>query len=392
MLTFTFTFTHTHSHHGGTALSAEPAKVMAQPCFQLPQLPLGAAPTSCTATTFACSHCQRTCGFCVAVNGSSCEDRLPATECERVLTNHPANRVVRRVNSSVAHGYCNAVIAPSSPLHWSLSDGRLTFSEENLAHEELGRHVPGWPPRSLAGRTTYFMGDSNTRYQYLSLAMMLSSGSYPRSPRDAAFSICSESSTNVSVPLSKTTVPWRSNDLNASHAKWLARRGVHSTWLALKWAAFHNQSTTLLEGHEVCECNQERGMENRWFELGSARLAFLKLSGPSLLSLVREEDTTWSRGFSAVRRAAGDACAKSLLSPQCKATPQGFNGWTNVTGRMRHLLREGDALVLGMGPWYTPADKDLDELRRFMHAVKQLVGASGHAIFKSCPRGAVSAC
>ena len=58
----------------------------------------------------------------------------------------------------------------------------------------------------------------------------------------------------------------------------------------------------------------------------------------------------------------------------------------------RHLLREGDALVLGMGPWYTPADKDLDELRRFMHAVKQLVGASGHAIFKSCPRGAVSAC
>jgi hypothetical protein len=53
------------------------------------------------------------------------------------------------------------------------------------------------------------------------------------------------------VPLSKTTVPWRSNDLNASHAKWLARRGVHSTWLALKWAAFHNQSTTLLEGHEV---------------------------------------------------------------------------------------------------------------------------------------------
>ena len=283
------------------------------------------------------------------------------------MTNHPANRAGRRVNSSVAHGYCNAVIAPSSPLHWSLSDGRLTFSAENLAHEELGRKVPVWPPRSLAGRTTYFMGDSNTRYQYLSLAMMLSSGSYPRSPRDKAFSICSEASTNV------------------------AQRGVYPTWLALKWAAFHNQSTSLLEGHEVCECNQERGLENRWFAQGSAQLAYLKFSSPSLLSLVRQ-DKTWSRGFSAVRRAAGDACAKSLLSPQCKATPHVFNGWTNVTGQLRHLLREGDALVLGMGPWYTPAEKDLDELRRFMHAVKQLVGASGHAIFKSCPRGAVSAC
>ena len=312
------------------------------------------------------------------------------------MTNHPANRAGRRVNSSVAHGYCNAVIAPSSPLHWSLSDGRLTFSEENLAHEELGRHVPGWPPRRLAGRTTYFMGDSNTRYQYLSLAMMLSSGSYPKSPRDTAFSICSEASTNVSVSLStlSTTTasrsPWRSDDLSASDAKRLALRGVHPTWLALKWAAFFNQSTTLLEGHEVCECNRERGLENRWFEQGGARLAYLKVSSPSLLSLVRQ-DKTWSRGFSAVRRAAGDACAKSLLSPQCKATPQVFNGWTNVTGQLRHLLREGDALVLGMGPWYTPADEDLDELRRFMHAVKQLVGASGHAIFKSCPRGAVSA-
>ena len=195
------------------------------------------------------------------------------------MTNHPANRAGRRVNSSVAHGYCNAVIAPSSPLHWSLSDGRLTFSAENLAHEELGRKVPVWPPRSLAGRTTYFMGDSNTRYQYLSLAMMLSSGSYPRSPRDTAFSICSEASTNVSVSLStlSTTTasrsPWRSDDLSASDAKRLALRGVHPTWLALKWAAFFNQSTTLLEGHEVCECNRERGLENRWFEQGSARLA-----------------------------------------------------------------------------------------------------------------------
>ena len=218
------------------------------------------------------------------------------------------------------------------------------------------------------------MGDSNTRYQYLSLAMLLSSGAYPREPehyRVAAsfgFNVCNEAT--VRMPNGGT--------LNAN------RRGdAGKKDFDLKWKLFYNQSNALLHGHEACECDRHHNMENRWFERGGTRLAYLAYNnGPHIKSTVSPQ--AWAGGFSDVRRMAAEQC--SDLANGCGAAKANVvaSTWDGVVARLQQLLKAGDTLVLGMGPWFIPQAKHVDTLREFMHKVKNIVGPSGHAIFKSC--------
>ena len=102
---------------------------------------------------------------------------------------------MERPNASTAHGFCDVLLSPSSrPVRWVVRDGVILNAER--PEPDFSTDLSS-ARRRLSGRTVFFIGDSNTRYQYLSLAFLLSTGAYPCEPqgnetKDAAFNICGE--------------------------------------------------------------------------------------------------------------------------------------------------------------------------------------------------------
>ena len=235
----------------------------------------------------------------------------------------------------------------------------------------------------LARRTIVFVGDSNTRYQYLSFITLLRTGAFPVEPSEPTFSVCNEGSAFVPA--------WKRYP-----------RVSRSVEDAFKWKHFFQHSREAAGGdNEVCECDRAKRVENRWFVRGDTRVIYLQLRGPAHASLL--PTGVWPGGFDSIRDLARDAC-RDLVSG-CNVTSDtlpasyakrnwrddtvvgGFDAFLHL--RLRPLLRRGDALVLGIGPWWTPRPAQTDELRTFMRGVRRLIGPEGHAVFKSCPRGSV---
>ena len=348
-------------------------------------------PPSCHATTFLCARCRKTCGFCDS-NSALCTDELPTADCLSYSAREDSLKLTSFVslNSTLERsviGHCDAEIPHSTAVSrggWSFANGEFVHSKRRPSVEGDVREGQ----RCFAGRTTVFMGDSNARYQYLSLATLLSTGAYPKhtQPGKGAFSVCSE--------LSVVFPP---------HSQWRPKRGAslaeqHNSTKHnqdLKWKLFFNQSSHALRGHEVCECDRSArsggylGIENRWFEHQGVRLAFLRFDSPRWESTVPE--SAWLGGFDAVRQAASVTCKDS----GCSATPEQLKmgvavGWLELyERRLARILNKGDVFVMGPGPWYKPAAHVNGTLRHFMLKVKGLVGRSGHALFKTCPRGAL---
>ena len=217
-----------------------------------------------------------------------------------------------------------------------------------------------------------FIGDSNTRYQYLSLAMALSTGAYPVQPSGHGFNICHENS--------------------AANKQQGRRRLNHSEAFNQKWVTFWNESSRVLRGAEVCECTNRGSSlhENRWYDDGATQLAYFKEGTPRIHSLpnVAAQWSDTESTFGSVRAAAATAC----LPPSSCAGEKSVVATSSFAGLAEHLariLRPGDVLVLGPGPWFSPDPKLADELRAFMRSIAAHLGPTGKAIFKTCPRGSV---
>ena len=333
---------------------------MLNPCFGLEPLPAGTPSPSCGATGFLCSHCRRTCGFCSVASVGSCIDKLPPVECAAHRSIAVDKR--RRGNTSLGHGYCGVLPSEPAPPRWAVDPFTLDFVNRARRPRRVRAR------RCLAGRRVVFIGDSNTRYQYLSLAMALSSGAYPVQPRGRGFNICHEDSAK-------------------GH-----RRLNQSDALKDKWMGFWNQSSALLGGAEVCECTIRRTAihENRWYDDGAAQLAYFKEGTPKIHSLpnvvAQWKDETG--GFDAVRAAAATAC----LPPSSCAGNKSVvvtSSFAELAEHLARILRPGDVLVFSPGPWFSPDPKLADELRAFMRSIAAHLGPTGKAIFKTCARGSV---
>ena len=134
---------------------------------------------------------------------------------------------------------------------------------------------------ALRGRSIIFLGDSNTRYQYLTLAAFLLTGSWPQRPLPGEFSVCHEDSV-WSVPALRAPGGQAINAAFASNLSSLRLflgggegEGVPNRLVAFerganawKWRTFFNQSGRALRGREVCECDRSLGMENRFVRIG----------------------------------------------------------------------------------------------------------------------------
>ena len=136
---------------------------------------------------------------------------------------------------------------------------------------------------ALRGRSIVFIGDSNTRYQYLSLASFLLTGAWPERPLPGQFSVCHEDSV-WSVPSLRQPMGQAMNAKLTSANNLSSLRlflgggegeGVPSRFVAFerwanawKWRTFHNQSGRALQGRELCECDRSTEMENRFISIG----------------------------------------------------------------------------------------------------------------------------
>ena len=349
---------------------------MAATCFNLSPLPAGTPPPSCGATGFLCSQCPRTCGFCAAAD--TCIDKLPADECA------PHRRTAgktRQGNTSLGHGFCGVLSAGATP-RWVIDPTTLDVVNKARPRSALRAR------RCLAGRRVVFLGDSNTRYQYLALAMALSSGAYPTQPRGGGFNICHEGGAASPGNAFNRKVSDRHSNLGPAYLQ-LVDPAFAS---GCQWEVFWNKSSAALGGAEVCECTTHRTFvhENRWYDDGTAQLAYLKGTPTihSLPSLVGE----WGKeahagGFGAVRAGAVSAC---LPPSTCTAKPVALTkSFAELATHLTRILRPGDVLVVGPGPWYSPDPRLADDLRTFMRSIAAHLGPTGKAIFKTCPRGSV---
>ena len=367
---------------------------MPRECYGLPR-PI--VPPRCEATSFACSHCRETCGFCAA--GTPCHDQLSAAQCKE-YTDAGRLAAARRAETPM-HRACSSADAPGTASGvWTANprDG-LRYSR-NAARMPLATEVLD----ALAGRRILFLGDSNTRYQYLALAHFLHTSRWPQRPAENRFSVCHEDSV-WSVPRLRQA---GSQAMNAEAAyanlssvrlflgggegegvptRFVAFEGWANAW---KWRTFFNQSVNALGGREVCECDRAEGMENRFFRSSGGdggrppvELAFSWfVSLRSHASKLRE----WpSGGWEAFGRRVSRVCNAGA----CNAAHRTHKlaAGAIVDKRLRPL--RPDTVILGPGPWMSSLrERGRRRLRAFMLSVKRrVVGPHGRAIFKACPRG-----
>ena len=352
---------------------------------------------------------------------------MPASECELYTHEYEA---AHKGESTPAAGFCdNAILKPMPPGgDWVKEPGGIgllpslryrpsapelrTANETHQRHRtEIyagGRGIERAEARTalaaLGHRTIVFIGDSNMRYQYLTLLAFLSSGGrWPPRHNGKGFTVCHERS--IKPPVS---VAWP-----------LLHKAGGSQRLVDEWAwnAFFNQSSQSVSvdgAHEACDCHYElrngappRVIENRFFELphgtGSLRVAFLCLRNNVHMSRLPKH--TWSapnnnkqpRGPSSwakLRKAANASVASQNynVSSACARYTDGcsenMEGPDFVEKRLKPL--KPDVLIWGPGPWVPIVHKDRENAKAFLQAMKAAVAPrNGRALFRTCPRGAV---
>ena len=263
---------------------------------------------------------------------------------------------------------------------------------------------------ALRGRSIVFLGDSNTRYQYLSLVSFLLKGAWPQRPLPGQFSVCHEDSVwsvpslrqpmgqamNAELRPRSDLSPILAPTYNLSSLKLFLGGGegegvpprfvAFERWAnAWKWRTFHNQSGRAFQGQELCECDRSTEMENRFVSIGGGDQP-LRLSFSWLVSLQKHTSTMqeWPRDWGALRRWVRSTCSAGACNPV--SPPLTLSALEAVQQRLRAL--QPDTVIFGPGPWMSGLhQRGRRKLRRFMLAVKQVVGPAGRAIFKSCPRG-----
>ena len=253
---------------------------------------------------------------------------------------------------------------------------------------------------ALRGRSIVFIGDSNTRYQYLSLVSFLLTGAWPERPLPGQFSVCHEDSVwsvpSLRQPMGQAMNAELTSANNLSSLRLFLGggegEGVPSRFVAFerwanawKWRTFHNQSGRALQGRELCECDRSTEMENRFISIGDGDQP-VRVSFSWLVNLQRHASTMheWPVGWDALRRHVRSTCSAGACNPMQPTLA--LSALEAVQQRLRAL--KPDTVIFGPGPWMSGLhQRGRRKLRRFMLAVKQVVGPGGRAIFKSCPRG-----
>ena len=276
---------------------------------------------------------------------------------------------------------------------WSATTG------EGLRYSRNGADVSAAAALSaLRGRSIVFLGDSNTRYQYLSLVSFLLTGAWPRRPLSGQFSLCHEDSVwsvpSLRQPAGQAMNAELTNNLSSLRL-FLGGgegEGVPSRFVAFerwanawKWRTFFNQSGRALQGQELCECDRSAEMENRFVNIGGGGQP-LRLSFSWFVSLQKHTSKMheWPTGWDALRQRVQRTCSAGACNPAQPTVT--LSALEAVQQRLRAL--RPDTVIFGPGPWMSGLhQRGRRRLRKFMLAVKQAVGPGGRAIFKSCPRG-----
>ena len=401
--------------------------IMATPtprCFNLEVGNSTPAPPKCETTRFLCTACQETCGFCDKSKLPSCEDNLPERECKIFLTAFATNSSVY----TPATGYCDAALAPSRTpgTWWQVAgdhhhEGGLRYAASPRGDTVLGEAeehslIVNTLVRVSHSGPIVLIGDSNMRYQYLTLAHYLHTGVWPARPHRNAFSVCYENT----VFNDRTLQTPQGQALSATFQQLAHLKPMDSQLVAWKWRTFFNQTNRALGGPqlEVCECDPKSSqqMENRLFEMlippagtvsaaassrdgtasgvdsargasqpqhhrgHSIRLAFLGMQGNGAVSTVDD----WGGGWEALRSSWRSSCDAGAC------TGRRLHVGNDDFLRKRLAPLRPSMVIFGPGPWMkTKGDRGVENVRRFLSGVKAVLGPRGRAIFRTCPRGSV---
>ena len=379
--------------------------VQVQKCTNLAGVPaLHTEQQICETNAFLCQRCMATCGFCAGTlpSGRPCRD-VPNSMCSSyVTTSFNETTLGGSFKALTPHRFCEAALPQGEALIsdrgiWSetASDGMrytLTDGLDNpaaVAGPARRKRGPAAQSASaalrrclqlrrsschteirqcLAGRPLVLVGDSNMRYQYLALARFLHSGhwdTWPRQPNGRStmtrFSVCNENSG--------------------------AKRGGAKATDPVKWQRYFNRSVAELGGKDLCECHRElvaTPWENRWFVDGDVRLGFSWFTSlTSHVSLMRR----WASWETMRDRCGRTGCDQTqIASPSALVS---LSAPAFVRERLGPL--RPSAVLFGPGAWVQPdaADAQLTRnLRGVMTHIKELVGPRGHALFRTCLRGA----
>ena len=231
----------------------------------------------------------------------------------------------------------------------------------------------GWRAvkRCLANKTVVFVGDSNMRYQYLALSHYLHTGHWDAWPRSGVprrrFSVCNENS-----------YPYITVNGTLIHLKRPAD--------PRKWSGFFEKAGEVLGHNELCECRKELEMENRWYSEGELRVGFAWFISMASQTSLMHAWPPWDGVADECRRANCSHTSESPRPP--KESVHTLNASSFVKQRLAPL--RPSAVVFGPGTWVQGSRDDvafMSELRLTMGRIKDAVGPSGHAIFRTCLRG-----
>jgi hypothetical protein len=154
----------------------------------------------------------------------------------------------------------------------------------HLANCTLRRLTAAQALRCLADRTVVLIGDSLTRYSYLSLASFLVNGVWPGDDR-VDESVCYEQSFFRPDNASGYEQSFFRPD-NASGGRSARAQRKRSVELA-RWQTYFARSNKALRGAELCDCYRASScascsrsfVENRFLRVGSARVYFITQIG-----------------------------------------------------------------------------------------------------------------
>ena len=372
---------------------------MPQQCFNR----VGAPPVQpqCEPTRFLCTVCPETCGLCTpSSERKSCEDLAPLHECELFTKAYASNQTAASVHVP-ATGYCDSLIGSRKAGVWKAGDSDrrsgLHYRPSFHYSPALGKHLSSLAELNAAHAklpsTVVFLGDSNMRYQYLSLVSFLKTGRWPARPPPRTFSVCWETSVLNDPRLKSPAVQALNRWHNFSAWKKKPTDRNVASW---KWQTFFNQTSDQLAPQETCEC-ELRGatmMENRLFEMdrrpkatddgkdnrSKLKVAFLWMVGNGHLST----QANWTGGWDATRLASRHSCDAG----RCQGRTLQASNAEFLSNRLAPL--HPNVVIFGPGPWMrTKGAAGLDEVRDFLIGVKRIVGPLGRAIFRTCPRGFV---
>ena len=349
-------------------------------------------------TGFVCGACRATCEFCSSgtlPDGSyvSCDDR-PQSSCTSWMNPFWSNDTVPPLRRT---GFCADRLAGTPELSatsagrgkWKGDETRgLIFEDEDDArtggHSSGGRGALhsaldhrrsgalGWRAvkRCLANKTVVFVGDSNMRYQYLALSHYLHTGRWDSWPRSGLpkrrFSVCNENS----YPY--ITVNGTLTRLNAPGDP-------------LKWKGYYDKAAEALGNNELCECRKDLEMENRWYSEGELRVGFAWFTSMAEQTSLMRAWPAWD-GVADKCRCAG--CSHTSLYPPKPKRLHILNASSFVKQRLAPL--RPSAVLFGPGAWVQGSRDDaafMSGLRLTMGRIKDAVGPSGQAIFRTCLRG-----